>query len=198
MDHVLRQFVQEGGVIRSIWGVLREQYFQNAIQFGGLYVDVSNDTVFVAKPKVEILPIARCELVPVQDLAHFRRIAASYWKADIYINDVAPTLAPLLPMVSHSPGRLDPALQSACDYMISLMRHGQFHDAEVWLWEGSPPPPEVRDALLATVPPDLHPWTGDARAESVLACRRARAAASHASESWRDARVMDFLRVGCR
>ena len=58
VERAIREFIGKGGAFRSVWGVLREQYFQNAIQLGGLYVDVSNDTVVVTKPKVEILPIA--------------------------------------------------------------------------------------------------------------------------------------------
>jgi hypothetical protein len=194
MDRVLRAFVAEGGIVRRVWGVLRGQYFQNAFQIGGLYVDVSNDTVVVTKPKVEILPIQDSGLVPVRDLAHFRETAALYWKAETFANLIVPSLAPLLPMVSSSPGRLLPGLQSACDYMIALMARDGFRQAEAWLAEGPEPPEDVADAVRARVPADLRPWTDDPRQEAVESCRRARAAGCGGNSRWRDARVLDYLR----
>lgn len=192
VERALCGFMAEGGWMRSVWGVLREQYFQNALQMGTLYVDVSNDTVFVEKPPVEILPMAASGLVPVRDLAHFRQTAERYWGATLYANHLAPTLAPLLPVVSVSPGRLLPGLQSACDYMIELMRRDDFHQAEAWLRDGPPPPPGLQ---LPRLPADLQPWTTDPRQEAVLACQRARAGGAALDPHWRIARVNDYLRL---
>jgi len=192
VERALLGFIQAGGLVQSVWGVLREQYFQNALQMGTLYVDVSNDTVFVEKPPVEILPMDSSGLVPVRDLAHFRQTAERYWKATLYANHLVPTLAPLLPVVSVSPGRLLPGLQSACDYMIELMRRDGFRQAEDWLRDGPPPPPDLH---LPRLPADLQPWTTDPRQEAVLACQRARAAGAATDPNWRVARVSDYLRL---
>lgn len=192
VERTLQAFVAHGGRLQTVWGVLREQYFQNALQVGTLYVDVSNDTVVPSKPPVEILPMAASGLAPVQDLAHFRRIAEVYWGATLYANHLVPSLAPLLPVVSASEGRLAPGLQSACDYMIELMRRDGFRQAEAWLRDGPPPPPGLQ---LAHVPADLRPWTTTPREESVLACRRARAAGADIDPHWRHARVSDYLRL---
>jgi len=194
-ERALHDFAAQGGHIRTVWGVLREQYFQNALQFGGLYVDVANDTVDLDKPQIEILPMAASGLVCVQDLAHFRRIAASYWGATLYANHLLPSLAPLLPMLSVSPDGLLPGLQSACDYMIALACRDNFAQAEAWLSDGPPPPVEVIQAALAAAPADLHPWTADPRREAVTACRRARAAGCQSDVQWRNARVLDYLRT---
>lgn len=196
VDQLLRNFVVNGGLVRRVWGALRGQYFQNAIQIGGLYVDVSNDTVVVAKPKIEILPMMESGLENVRDIHHFRKIAALYWKADIYANLCAPSLAPILPMVSASPGRLDPGLQSACDYMIALMMRDAFLDAGKWLRDGPPPPPNVAAAVLATIPADLRPDEAtDPRKQALTACRAARKSGGHRNTDWRNAKVMDFLRI---
>jgi hypothetical protein len=195
IEQLLHDFMAQGGIVRSVWGVLREQYFQNAVQFGGLYVDVANDTVDVNKAPVEILPLAASGLVAVRDLAHFRRTAESYWGATIYANHLLPSLAPLLPMVSVSPGRLRSGLQSACDYMIALMCRDNFEQAEAWLREGPPPPDEEAAALLADTPADLRPWTDKGRDEAILACQRARIAHCAADDRWRQARVLDYLRL---
>lgn len=192
VEVALRDFIAAGGGVRSVWGVLREQYFQNALQLGTLYVDVSNDTVVVTKPPVEILPMTASGLVPVRDLAHFRQTAERYWGATLYANHLVPTLAPLLPVVSVSPGRLLPGLQSACDYMIELMRRDGFRQAEAWLRDGPAPPPDLQ---LPHLPADLRPWTADARAEAVQACQRARAAGAATDPNWRVARVSDYLRL---
>jgi hypothetical protein len=192
VEQALAGFVAEGGWLRSVWGVLREQYFQNALQMGTLYVDVSNDTVVVTKPPVEILPMEASGLVAVRDLAHFRQTAERYWGATLYANHLVPTLAPLLPIVSISPGKLVPGLQSACDFMIELMRRDDFHQAEAWLRDGPPPPPELR---LPRLPPDLRPWTADPRLESMQACQRARDAGAAHDRNWRIARVSDYLRL---
>ncbi len=104
VEQALHGFVARGGQIRTVWGVLRDQYFQNAIQVGGLYVDVSNDTVVVTKPKVEILPIEQSGLVCVRDIAHFRNAAGLYWGATLYANHLVPALAPLLPIDLGQPG----------------------------------------------------------------------------------------------
>lgn len=195
VELAIRDFAAQGGAFRTVWGVLREQYFQNALQLGGLYVDVSNDTVVVTKPKVEILPMAESGLVSVRDLAHFRLTAERYWGATIHANHLVPSLAPLLPMISVSPGRLEPGLQSACDYMIGLMGRDGFRQAEDWLRDGPPPPVEVARAMLATVPADLRPRTANGREEALAACRRARDAGCGRDVNWRNARVMDYLRL---
>ncbi|MGF7211961.1 hypothetical protein GGE65_006583 [Skermanella aerolata] len=195
-ERVIREFVGRGGAFHSIWGVLLEQYFQNAIQLGGLYVDVSNDTVVVTKPKVEILPIEVSGLVNVRDIAHFRQMAERYWGATIYANHLVPSLAPLLPMISASPGRLQPGLQSACNYMIELVCRDGFRQAEDWLRDGPAPPPEIAAAVLAGVPPDLRQRVGDGgRGEAVTACREARGAGFQTDVGWRNKRVMDYLRM---
>lgn len=193
-DVALRGFLVAGGIVRRVWGVLRDRYFQNAFQVGSLYVDVSNDTVVATKPKVEILPLEQADLVPVRDLDHFRRIAGIYWGAEIFPNHLAPTLAPVLPMLSHAPGRLVPGFQSACDYMIALMCRDDFRQAEEWL-ASAPSAPDGRfDELTARLPADLRSWTEDPRREAVEACRRARAGGCATDARWRDARVLDYLR----
>jgi hypothetical protein len=40
-------------VLKKVFVLLKGRYFQNALQLGNLYVDVANDTVDTAKPKLE-------------------------------------------------------------------------------------------------------------------------------------------------
>lgn len=194
LEDTILAFSRSGGIVRTVWGALRRQYFQNALQLGALYVDVANDTVVVTKPKIEILPMAESGLEPLRDLEHFSEIAAVYWGASVYANTLVPSLAPILPLVTVSPGRLAPALQSASDYMIALMCRDGFRQAEAWLCDRPAPTPEIAAVILDTLPEDLHPKSADGRAEAIQACRRARAAAHTEDGPWRKDRVMDYLR----
>ena len=88
---VLHDFLLAGGEVRSIWGVLRGRYFQNAMQAGTLYIDVANDTVDIKKPQIEILPMAESGMESVRDAAHCAAIAASICVAPTYEPPNIPT-----------------------------------------------------------------------------------------------------------
>ncbi|MBY4677383.1 hypothetical protein [Marinobacterium arenosum] len=135
-QQLIRQFVAEGGVARRVWGALRESYFQNAFQFGTLYVDVANDTVDPAKPKVEILPLSESGFCNIRDFEHFQAVAGRYWQCEVYANHLLPTLSPLFPLLIHYPatGRL--SVETRIDYMLRLNMHSGFRLAQSWLASG--------------------------------------------------------------
>ena len=119
-----------------VWGALRDRYFQNAVQLGALYVDVSNDTVDARKAKVEILPMKESGLALVRDAAHFVRIASGYWDMAFYANTALPSLAPVFPMIAvDRKGRIQ--IQNKSGYMMRLFGADGFHLAERWLREGA-------------------------------------------------------------
>ncbi|OYD83893.1 hypothetical protein CHT98_13810 (plasmid) [Azospirillum brasilense] len=103
VTQALAAFVREGGRLSPIWGALRGSYFQNAMQFGALYVDAANDTVTITKPKVEILPMESSGLEPVVEVAHFARIAQVYWGGTVWANSLFPRLAPVFPILHIDP-----------------------------------------------------------------------------------------------
>lgn len=194
-ERALNAFGRQGGLIRPVWGALRDRYFQNATQIGALYTDVANDTVNVTKPKVEIMPMAESGLVAIRDIRHFRDIACQYWQADIHVNLAAPSLAPLLPMIGANPTSAL-RLLSACDYMLALVMRDRFRDAEDWLATGPALAPERMADLLARMPVDLRPPTGaDARALAVAACRQARQERRYLEPNWLRDRLRDLLRI---
>ncbi len=92
-------FRRAGGHVTKIWGVLRNQYFQNALQLGSIYFDVANDTVDVTKPKVEYMPLAESGFKNIDSYAEFADVAERYWECEIYPNLHFPRLAPLLPLL---------------------------------------------------------------------------------------------------
>lgn len=183
-ERALKAFFTHGGKGRMVWGVLRDRYFQNAIQLGALYVDVSNDTVDVRKAKVEILPMRDSGLALVRDGAHFARIAADYWNMSIYSNTAFPALAPAFPMIAvDRAGRLQ--IQSKTGYMMRLFAADGFRLAERWLREGPPAPMAAIRALRAACPQDLlaeNPTVG--LDEAIRSCERLRADGIAPDEAW--------------
>ena len=188
-------FLRAGGMLRSIWGVLRNREFQNALQLGGLYVDVANDTVDTRKPKIEILPLEESGMESVADIAHFAGIAQNYWGVDIYANHVIPGLAPILPIISVLPGKM-PRLQSASDYMIDLCRRDNFKNAEHWLATAQSPPDSLIHQLRSVVPKQLIPnIPEEGKRAALLASQTARSQGCAFDAAWRDARVQEYLAV---
>ena len=173
-ERAIKTFLKQGGGGRRVWGVLRERYFQNALQLGSLYIDVANDTVDVNKPKVEILPILESGFVLVRDGAHFATIAERYWNVRMYANTAVPSLAPLLPfIVVDGKGRTE--MQTRMLPMFQLLSRDGFAGAERWLRDGPPPPPEVVRAIRGGCPDDLLALDPDLDVEAaVAACRRLR------------------------
>lgn len=191
----MKAFLNAGGSGRCIWGALRETYFQTALQFGSLYIDVANDTVTVTKPKVEILPLEDSGLKPITDAWHFARIATCYWQAELFANHALPSLAPIVPMIAVFPGKRV-RLQSGSDYMMDLFRRDGFRSAEDWLKNGPAPPDGLIDAVRNWTPDDiLAANRASGAAVAVEACRLARESGQAGSIAWRNDRRHDLNRI---
>lgn len=122
-------FIRAGGSLRLAWGDLRGEFFQNALLLGTLYVDVSNDTVVLTKPKVEILPFTEANFRPIEDFRHFVRIGERYWHSQFYPNHALPELAPFCPLLRVT---ADQHIQ-LCEpstYMLALTLSRQFRPSE--------------------------------------------------------------------
>jgi hypothetical protein len=192
-ERAIKAYLNSGGVARRVWGALRERFFQNAFHIGGLYIDVSNDTVDVSKPKVEILPMDRSGLEPIRDAAHFARIAEAYWGVTFYANHALPSLAPLFPMIGVD-ARGKARLYSDIRYMVDLFRSSQFAKSERWLEDGPAPPMALVEAIRRPCPPALLGANPNATLTAALqACRSARADGRASDEDWLEARADDLL-----
>ncbi len=127
-------FRRAGGHVTKIWGVLRNQYFQNAIQFGSIYFDVANDTVDVNKPKVEYMPIEESGFKNIDSYAEYADVGQRYWECEMYPNLYFPRLAPLLPVLQLSrDGKL--TLESRAYFMQQMNVDSGFRAAETFLTE---------------------------------------------------------------
>lgn len=96
----IHDFVRAGGPVKRVWGALRGGYFQNAIQVGTFYLDVANDTVNPAKPKIELLPMADANFNNIGSYFEFARVGAAYWKCRTIPNRYFPNLAPFYPAIA--------------------------------------------------------------------------------------------------
>jgi hypothetical protein len=176
----LRSFERDGGRVRQVWGDLREQYFQNAFQFGTLYVDVSNDTVTATKPKVEILPFEEAGLAAIRDYRHYAARAATYWQETAWPNHVLPALAPHCPLVLvGANGRVQ--LRAVSDYMLALTRSRAFAPSEAVL-QDAPMPLELFEQVRQALRDSGHALPDDpeaGRRQALDACLQARAEGVH-------------------
>lgn len=146
MDAAVSLFLRSGGIGKKTWGVLRDSYFQNALQFGGWYVDVANDTVVASKPPVEVAPAGEAGMVAVRDYPHFAEIARRYWGAGVYRNSVFPRLAAYFPLIVVYPnGAAEPGVAS--DQVAELTRRAAFRPSIEALEAFPDPPPAVAEAL---------------------------------------------------
>jgi hypothetical protein len=111
-DGLLREpaicdLVAQGLGLRPVFMILKDRYFQNAIQFGNLYIDVANDSVDPTKPWLEWMHVREVPYENVGDLATLARVAASYYRCRVYANTFFPLAAPLVPLLAvHEDGRL--------------------------------------------------------------------------------------------
>lgn len=167
-----RSFRQAGGSFRQVWGDLRGEYFQNAFQLGGLYVDVSNDTVVPTKPKVEVLPFEKANFIPVSSFTQFRKIARSYWQREVYPNHILPALAPHCPLILVSTnGSI--ALHEATHYMLAMTHAKAFRPSEDFLRE-PPMPAELFEQMHEVLIDHGHRLPSDPEEGRTLGLRNCR------------------------
>ncbi|WP_193171596.1 hypothetical protein [Nisaea nitritireducens] len=187
----LLSFIRAGGIGRKIWGVLRESYFQNAMQFGTFYVDVANDTVNPAKPQIEILPLKKSGMLPVADFFHFARIAESYWNCDIYANTEFPGLAALFPIICVNRADNGISLAARSDQMIAMTRLRDFQPSLDFLKSAPPPPETVRHELARRRKASTHELM-KIEGDPILAVERAIAEAGYKSDTYYTSSVSAF------
>jgi len=124
--HWFRSFGNNGGFIRRVWGSLRGEYFQNAIQAGSFYIDVANDTVDPSKEKIEVLPFEVSGFNSINSYAQFVSVAESYWRCQMIPNIFFLELAPFFPIILfHEDGHV--LLESNNVYMFSMNLESKYN-----------------------------------------------------------------------
>ena len=143
-------FRRDGGHFHRVWGILRDKYFQNALQIGSLYFDVANDTVDVAKPKLEYMPMADSGFRNIASFEEYATIVESYCGGTVYPNNHFPVLAPLMPILWFDE-RQELSIRSSIQYMLQMNIDSDFHAAERFLtqspWTDRPLPEAMAEQL---------------------------------------------------
>jgi hypothetical protein len=98
-DPEIRRIVDAGGRLTSVFVILKDRYFQNAIQFGNLYIDVANDSVDPAKPWLEWMDVREVPFENIGDLATLARVAEGYHRCRVFPNVCFPLIAPVVPLL---------------------------------------------------------------------------------------------------
>jgi len=191
---LIRQEIAKGVVLKKIWGSLRDEYFQNAMQLGDWYIDVSNDTVNPNKPRVEILPLASSGFSAISSFEQFVAIAKSYWGVQVFRNDVCPALAPFMPLLFVAPNGAT-WLGAAIDDMLALAMDSQFGASESILSTLPQPSDEVIQhwgkALNALTNNQFLRQQGN----SFDFCKEYRNKQCHQDSEFRDKAVSAFLQL---
>jgi hypothetical protein len=92
-------FRAAGGLVKGVWGVQKGIYFQNAIQIGNLWCDLSNDTVDPRRPAVEVCLLADARFEELASFEQFAEVAGCYWEEEAYPTHLFPAIAAVLPVI---------------------------------------------------------------------------------------------------
>ncbi|CAA0081897.1 Uncharacterised protein [BD1-7 clade bacterium] len=96
---VLKHYINQGGLLKLIWGELRQEYLQTALQIGPLYVDLSNDTVDIHKPKTMWSSLNDSGFQNLSSFQVYAGLTQTYQGYDVYLNTCFPELACVCPLL---------------------------------------------------------------------------------------------------
>ncbi|HVJ45181.1 MAG TPA: hypothetical protein VM511_02270 [Luteolibacter sp.] len=149
----MKEWTDAGLQLRRIYGMLKDLYFQNALQLGPLYIDPANDTVDVNKTPVEILQAKEVPWVNLGDLSEYRRVARRYLNLSLYPNLHLPVLFPFMPFIAiDSEGHVFPLRHQ--DVILWKDTDADFRISDQWLASLSPGdrlPPAAESVLETAV-----------------------------------------------
>ena len=104
----IRSLKAAGVVFNRVFIILKNAYFQNAIQLGNLYIDAANDTVDPGKYWLEWMPIPEVQYQNLESWPQLAEVAERYYRCRVFPNFCFPLLAPLVPLLAiRDNGRLD-------------------------------------------------------------------------------------------
>ncbi|MFZ9956416.1 MAG: hypothetical protein ACO3E1_09885 [Flavobacteriales bacterium] len=106
-QHIVQRYLEEGGVLKIIWGDLRREYFQTAIQLGDWYIDVAYDAIDRSKPKIRCARFHESDFRDITSFQQYISIKEPYHKGIMYVNNILPELFPHFPFIFvNSEGRI--------------------------------------------------------------------------------------------
>jgi len=96
---LITDYLSRGGTLKIIWGDLRSEYFQTAIQLGVWYIDVAYDAIDRNKPKVRCARFSDSGFKDIASLSQYISIKEPYHKGKVYVNNLFPRLFPKYPLL---------------------------------------------------------------------------------------------------
>ena len=102
----LEEYCAKNGKVKLVWGNIRDEYFQTAVQIGNYIIDVANDTVDTEMPKVKISEIGTIDFKNFSSLEEFIAVKESYHKTKVIINNIIPEIAEFYPLLSKTENRI--------------------------------------------------------------------------------------------
>jgi hypothetical protein len=118
----LNEFKQRGGIIKLVWGNIRNEFFQTAIQIGNYIVDVSNDTVDVKMAKVKLSKIGTIDFKNFTSIEEFISVKEKYHETTVYVNDLVPEIADFYPLISKKKNTIQFIDNKALPYLILKLK----------------------------------------------------------------------------
>ncbi|HTI68725.1 MAG TPA: hypothetical protein VMF06_02070 [Candidatus Limnocylindria bacterium] len=104
----IQELRSAGVTFSKVFVILRNSYFQNAIQLGNLYLDTANDTVDASKHFFEWQAIPDLSYRNLEAWPALADVAERYYSCQVFLNIYFPLLAPLIPLMAiRDNGRLD-------------------------------------------------------------------------------------------
>lgn len=189
---LIHHALEQGAVIKKIWGVLRGLYFQNAITLGNWYLDVSNDTVNPNKPRVEVLPLIDSGFSDVSNFEQFVLVAQNYWEVEVFRNDICPALAPFMPLVYlRKDGRT--WIGEATDDMLAMTMKSQFYAAENILSSLAAPPRALSERWHSVLSDIKHNDFLHSQGNALSYCEHYRNKNYYTGHNVRDSAVLAYL-----
>ncbi len=92
--------IKNGIVFKRVYVILNNTYFQNAIQCGDYFIDISNDTVDPSKDRIYYLNIKDLSYGNFENYEQYYKIAETYLNLRFYPNIMAPSIYNYYPVVA--------------------------------------------------------------------------------------------------
>ena len=98
----IKQLKQQGVIVKKVYIILDDRYFQNAIQLGNLLIDVANDTANPNEARIYYKAFDEITYSNFYSYDKYFRIAEKYLNLKFYPNRLLPQISDIYPVFSLS------------------------------------------------------------------------------------------------
>jgi hypothetical protein len=98
----IKQLRQQGVIVKKVYVILDDRYFQNAIQLGNLFIDVANDTANPNEARIYGKPLDEVNYSNFYSYEKYFKIAEKYLNLKFYPNKLLPQISEIYPVFSLS------------------------------------------------------------------------------------------------